>query len=139
MINSVIETRIPYQFSSDGSQFEELSRTRAVFYSTFNILAHSNLAIYASYFNIDLWNYTSKDGKGLKKTIDYMMPYYTKEEEILTQKEVHEFNFKEFTPLFIRLFSIYHENRYLDLLKLYYSLDEINLLKENLLYYDLKF
>jgi len=73
--------RIEYQIDAEGKQAEELVRTKSLHYSTFNIEALFTLATMGDYVRVDLWNYESKDGRSLKKALDYLLPFYLKEKE----------------------------------------------------------
>ena len=70
--------RIATQFKEDGSQPEELARTRAYHYSYFNLDALVYLAQLGDKLGIDLWNYEYKN-RSLKKAIDYMSMFPTAE------------------------------------------------------------
>ncbi|NCS82635.1 MAG: hypothetical protein GW788_12890, partial [Ignavibacteria bacterium] len=39
------------------------------------------LATMGDYLGVDLWNYESKDGRSLKKAVDFLIPFYAKEKE----------------------------------------------------------
>lgn len=73
--------RIEYQIDAEGKQAEELVRTKSLHYSTFNIEALFTLATMGDYVGVDLWNYESKDGRSIKKALDYLLPFYLKEKE----------------------------------------------------------
>ncbi len=65
---------LSYQFSADGSQPEELERTRSFFYSTFNLEALTSIAIIADKTGSSLWTYQTPKGNSLTSAIDYLMP-----------------------------------------------------------------
>lgn len=44
-------------------------------YPIYNLQAFFNLAKIGDYIGIDLWHYESSKGSGLKKAIDYLLPY----------------------------------------------------------------
>jgi hypothetical protein len=67
-------------FEPDGSQPRELARTRPWRYSLFNLTAFMALAGIGERVGIDLWNYTPPDGAGLRKGLDYLVPFATGEE-----------------------------------------------------------
>jgi hypothetical protein len=67
--------RIDSQFKEDGSQPHELARTLSWNYSQMNLNGFFELARLAEHVNVDLWNYVSSDGKGLKKAFTWMLPY----------------------------------------------------------------
>lgn len=65
---------LSYQFAADGSQPEELERTRSFFYSTFNLEALTSIAIIADKAGIPIWTYQTPKGNSLKSAIDYLLP-----------------------------------------------------------------
>ena len=62
------------QFAIDGSQPEELARTRSFFYSCFNLNALSRVAIVADKLGDPIWEYQPSEGKGIKAGFDFVMP-----------------------------------------------------------------
>lgn len=67
--------RIAAQIEPDGKQPLELERTLAISYSTFNLEAWVLLANAAETKSVDLWHYTTADGRSIQKAIDYLLPY----------------------------------------------------------------
>jgi len=59
----------------NGSFPEELDRTKPYGYSLFNLDAITALAWTLTDQNNDMWNYTLDDGRGIKKGLDFMLPY----------------------------------------------------------------
>lgn len=62
------------QFAEDGSQPEELARTRAFFYSCFNLDALGRVAIVADKLGDPIWQYQPSKGKGIKAGFDFLKP-----------------------------------------------------------------
>jgi hypothetical protein len=59
----------------DGSQPEELSRTRSWHYSTFNLLALTRLACIGRKVGVDLWKLSGSRGEGsISRAIDFVIP-----------------------------------------------------------------
>lgn len=67
--------RVAAQIRPDGKMPEELARTNSLSYTTMNTRAFCNLADLASKVGVDLWNYQTKDGRGIHKAIDFLAPY----------------------------------------------------------------
>ncbi|MDP2883559.1 MAG: alginate lyase family protein [Ignavibacteria bacterium] len=67
--------RIPVQIMADGSQPLELARTKSWGYSLLNTEALINLALLGEHVGVDLWHYADADGRGIRKTIDFLLPY----------------------------------------------------------------
>ncbi|WP_086983961.1 alginate lyase family protein [Vibrio aphrogenes] len=62
------------QFATDGSQPEELARTRSFFYSGFNLNALSRVAIVADKFGDSIWQYQPEKGKSIKAGFNFILP-----------------------------------------------------------------
>ena len=74
---SVRSTRIASQIASDGSQPQELTRTRSWHYSTFSLVAHTRLAAVGRHVGVNLWAYRGPDGQSLFGAVDYLLPAAT--------------------------------------------------------------
>lgn len=59
----------------DGAQPFELERHTSLNYHIFNLLGFFNLAKVGGNIGIDLWDYETPEGSGLKKALDYLLPY----------------------------------------------------------------
>jgi hypothetical protein len=66
---------IPEQIQQDGSLPEEMARTRSFHYTMFHLDAMALLCEIAYYRGVDLWNYTTSDGRGLRRAIEFVTPY----------------------------------------------------------------
>ncbi len=75
IIKDVMRERIPVQIEKDGKQPMELARTASFSYCWFNIEALTELATIGEYVGVDLWKYSASNGRGLKRAIDFMLPY----------------------------------------------------------------
>jgi len=69
--------RISEQVASNGSLPYELVRTKAFWYEYFAIEAFFELSTMCQYeeVKVDLFNYTTSDGRGIKLAVDYIVPY----------------------------------------------------------------
>jgi hypothetical protein len=81
ILKEVPSKRIDSQIEPDGSQPHELKRTRSFVYSTMNLKGMFRLAILGEHLGINLWEYESEDGRGLKKAFDYLIPYALQEKK----------------------------------------------------------
>ncbi|SDO78589.1 Alginate lyase [Streptomyces sp. cf386] len=69
--------RIAPQIAPDGSQPQELTRTRSWHYSTFDLVAYTRLAAIGRHVGVDLWAYQGPEGQSLFKAVDYLLPAAT--------------------------------------------------------------
>ena len=63
------------QMAEDGSFPRELQRTKPYGYSIFNLDAMAGLCQILSTPEDDLWEYTTPDGKNMKKALSFLLPY----------------------------------------------------------------
>jgi hypothetical protein len=73
----VMQDRIDACIAPDGSQPEELKRTRSWHYSIFNLLALTRAAAIGNHIGLDLWSYQGPQGQSLMKAIEYLIPSAT--------------------------------------------------------------
>ncbi|MFJ8077699.1 alginate lyase family protein [Streptomyces sp. NPDC096176] len=69
--------RIDPQIAPDGSQPQELARTRSWHYSTFDLVAYTRLADIGRHVGVDLWAYEGPQGQSLFKAVGYLLPAAT--------------------------------------------------------------
>lgn len=81
IIRQVKQDRIPESIRPDGSQPEELGRTKTLHYSLFNLSALATLARFSDQLGVDMWNYETQQGTGIMRALDLVTPYITQPEE----------------------------------------------------------
>ena len=69
------ETLIPNQMAADGSFPRELARTKPYGYSLFQLDLMAMLAEILSTGALDLWTYTTSDGRGMRQALAFMYPF----------------------------------------------------------------
>jgi hypothetical protein len=67
--------RVAVQLAPDGSQPLELARTRPWNYVSMNLQGWVRLALLAQHLGLDLWHYTTPDGRGLRPAVAWFRPY----------------------------------------------------------------
>jgi hypothetical protein len=70
-----IKERIGKQIKADGSQPEELARTRSFHYEMFNVEALSRLAEMGRHVGVDLWGYQAPEGGSLRIASERLASY----------------------------------------------------------------
>ena len=110
-LKSTIE-RIDVQQETDGRQPLELVRTAALSYSTFCLEAWATAATLADNVGVDLWNYKTKDGKGIKIALDWLLPY-AMGDKAWTYPQIHDYKKGDFLALLIKASNKYNDKIYL--------------------------
>ncbi len=72
---------LPDHVAADGSQPEEIARTRGIDYSEFNLRGFSELAILGQPLGVDLWHHETGDGRSLRMAYDFLLPYVLGEKD----------------------------------------------------------
>jgi hypothetical protein len=70
-----LQKRLARQVEPDGRQPLELTRTKSLNYSLFNLESLFTLARLADHVGIDWWNYSTPDGRSLHVALRYLAPY----------------------------------------------------------------
>ncbi|MEY9965160.1 hypothetical protein ABIA33_003202 [Streptacidiphilus sp. MAP12-16] len=77
-IASGVETRLlPGQLAADGSEPQELARTRSWHYSNFNLVALTRLALIGQHVGVDLWHSSTPKGGSILTSVNYLIPAAT--------------------------------------------------------------
>jgi len=103
--------RIDAQIQPDGRQPRELARTRAWDYSVFNLEALFNAASIAEKSGVDLWNYKSADGRGIRQALDWLLPFAIGESK-WTHSQITPFQPEKLAPLLRRATIAYRDPAY---------------------------
>ena len=106
--------RIFAQIRADGTQPEELARTRSWHYSIFNLEAFVRLSIQTKRLGVDLWSAKGPDGQSLRAAIDALLPYARKERE-WTYKEIEGVDRVGMSPLLLGVYLVTLDTTYRDL------------------------
>ena len=83
----ITKQRIGSQIEPDGSQPHELARTLSWGYTNMNLRGFFTIARLAENAGVDLWNYKTSDGRGIKKAVEWLVPY-AKNEKKWTHEQI---------------------------------------------------
>ncbi len=67
--------RIAAQIEPNGRQPKETDRTKGLSYSVMNLEGMFELAQLGDRTGVDLWSFETKDGRGIRKALDWLVPY----------------------------------------------------------------
>ncbi len=95
MLESAWRERFLEQIKSDGSMPLELARTKSFDYSAMNLDALTTLANLGEHVGVDLWKKNLKEGKCLRKAIDFMVPYIDKPAKKWPYEQIKEASFAD--------------------------------------------
>lgn len=76
ILRGVPQRRIDVQVEPDGRQPLELARTKALSYSSYNLLMLCDLALLGERQGVGLWNYVSADGRSIGRALAFLEPYW---------------------------------------------------------------
>ncbi len=105
--------RIAIQFDPDGKQPLELGRTKSIHYCTMNLKVMTIVAEMGIPLGVDLWNYSTPDGRSMKKALEFLRPFAEGDAEWtykqITDGGVDKAIETEMSPLFSLVGTIFNE------------------------------
>ena len=104
----VAKSRIQSQMKPDGSQPFELERTVSWGYTNMNLAGFFKIARLAENVKNNLWNYETTDGKGLQKSLQWLIPYL-KNEKVWEYKQIKEKKYDD-TLWLLKMASVKYAN-----------------------------
>jgi hypothetical protein len=75
IVTQATTKRIQRQIEPDGSQPLELARTKSLDYSCFNLEALVRLARLGEFVDVNLWKFSTADGRNLRAALRFVAPY----------------------------------------------------------------
>jgi hypothetical protein len=106
------QKRIAVQITPEGRQPLELARTTSLSYSRVNLEALFLLATVAQHTGVDLWHYTTADGRSLRKALDFLLPYADVPAKQWPYQQIKDHNPIEFAPILRQAALVYDEPKY---------------------------
>lgn len=110
IVEAAKQNRIALQVEPDGRQPLELARTKAWSYSNGNLDGLMLLARLAETVDIDLWNYQTKDGRSIRRALEYLYPFAVGDQK-WTYEQLGGFDGKSLFPLVRRAARHYHDDK----------------------------
>ncbi|SDP03646.1 Copper amine oxidase N-terminal domain-containing protein [Paenibacillus sp. yr247] len=92
--------RVDGQIESDGKMPQEMDRTLSLHYPLYNLQGFVYLAQLGDKVGIDLWNYESPKGGSIKKSLNFLAPYYAGDKKWELEQAV-EASMAEGIPVFV--------------------------------------
>jgi hypothetical protein len=114
VLDQVAEKRIKTQIQTDGSMPKELSRTRSMDYTMYNLEAFTTLAQVGLVTGVDLWNQTTDDGKSIQLAYSYLYPSLVDNNNWQYENIVQE-NSNSFAPYLAMAAKAFHKKDYADM------------------------
>jgi len=105
------QKRIAVQIEPGGRQPLELARTKAWSYSVGNLDGLMLLARLGENVGIDLWTYTTSDGRSIRHALDYLTPFAFGEQK-WSYQQLGEWPPEMLFPLLRRAATRYHDQNY---------------------------
>lgn len=103
--------RIARQIEPDGRQPRELERTQAWSYSLFNLAALFAAASIGEKVGVDLWSYRTGDGRGVRRALDWLLPFATGEKK-WSYRQISGWQPEKLAPLLRRAAARFREPSY---------------------------
>jgi hypothetical protein len=104
--------RIAAQIEPDGRQLQELARTKSFSYTKMNLDGLMSLANLADRVGVDLWHYETKDGRSIRKALDYVVPYLKDPAKKWPGKQISGFDRTDYAPMLRQAAAKFNEPSY---------------------------
>ena len=120
------------QMEKDGKMPLELARTNGLGYSTYNLQAWFKLATLAERTQLDLWNYRSKEGAGIRMAFNWLRPYALGEKK-WDYEQIGGYKKDDYYALLLVAAAKYKEPQYMEYAKRVSQGEDSNAMTELLL------
>ncbi|KAK9727417.1 hypothetical protein K7432_001856 [Basidiobolus ranarum] len=106
--------RIEAQIADDGSQPFETERQTSFYYSVFNLRGLFLLSSLSERVGVDIWNYQGKNGRSIKKAVDYILPYALDHGNGWPYHNIGNYDVLEFSSILELAYLRYGDAKYID-------------------------
>lgn len=103
--------RIATQIEPDGQQKLELERTNALGYSSMNLDGWINMSELGDRAGVNLWDYNTTDGRGIRKALDWLLPYAL-DQKPFTYQQITTYDRDQLYHVLLLSAQKYHEPAY---------------------------
>jgi len=125
IVQTAKQKRIALQIEPDGRQPLELVRTKAWGYSNGNLDGLMLLARLAENVEVDLWTYQTKDGRSIRRALEYLYPFAVGDQK-WTYQQLGGFDGKSLFPLMRRAAEHYKDEKFKAMMTKVPALDSSN-------------
>jgi len=115
--------RLESHIKPDGSQPNELSRTKSWNYTNMNLDGFVKVALMAEKIDIDLWHYQKNGQTYIKSMIDWFIPYLRKE-KLWKWKQIHKESITRIQPVLELAADRYDDDSYMEVIKNFQTIHE---------------
>ena len=105
------EKRIARQVEPDGRQPLELDRTRSWGYSVMNLQGLIALAELGDCVGLDLWSYSTSDGRSIRRALEYLVPFSLGDQK-WPGPQIGEWSPQSLFPLLRKAATRYRDSRF---------------------------
>lgn len=115
VLETAKEKRIARQIEPDGRQLLELERTKSWGYSTMNLEGFVSLAELGENVGVDLWNFQTADGRGIRKAIEFLQPFVAADKK-WTYTQIEPLQSEKLFPIMRRSARKYTDEKFVKMM-----------------------
>lgn len=115
VLEAAKQKRIAAQISPNGEQPLELERTKSWDYSVMNLDGLISLAVLGESAGVDLWNFETKDDRGIRKAIEFLYKFKGNEKD-WKYKQIELLKIEKLYPPMRRAGRIYRDEKFAKML-----------------------
>jgi len=117
VLEAAKQKRIARQIEPDGRQPLELERTKSWNYSVMNLEGLAALAELGENAKVDLWNFQTGDGRGIRRAIEFLHPFLGADKK-WTYEQIESFQPERLFPMMRRAHRKYRDEKFAQMMSL---------------------